>query len=148
MATLAFNKKATFDYEIVDKYEAGIELLGLEVKSVKANRGHLEGARILVRGGEVFLVGATIPPYQQGNTPADYSPDRNRRLLLTKKQIIELSHIEGKKGLTIIPLSLYLKGRKIKAEIAVVRGKKKYDKRETIKKRDTERDIAREYSAR
>jgi len=148
MATLAYNKKATFDYEIVDKYEAGIELLGLEVKSVKANRAHLEGARVLVRGGEVFLVGTTIPPYQQGNTAADYAPDRNRRLLLTKKQIIELSHIEGKKGLTIVPLSLYIKGRKIKAEIAVVRGKKKYDKRETIKKRDTERDIAREYSAR
>jgi len=143
--SLIFNKKVSFDYEIMEKFEAGIELLGLEVKSVKAKHGHLDGARILVRGGEAFLVGASIPSYQPQNTPKGYEPDRNRKLLLTKKELIDLAQIEGKKGLTIVPVSIYQKGRKIKIEIAVVRGKKKYDKRETIKKRDTERDLAREY---
>ncbi|MFA5830911.1 MAG: SsrA-binding protein SmpB [Candidatus Paceibacterota bacterium] len=147
MATYAHNKKVSFDYEILEKFEAGIELLGLEVKSVKEKHGHLDGARVLVRGGEAFLVGASIPPYQPQNTPSWYEQDRNRKLLLTKKELVDLAQIEGKKGLTIVPVSLYQKGKKIKIEIAVVRGKKKYDKREAIKKRDTERDIAREYKA-
>ncbi|MCX6738926.1 MAG: SsrA-binding protein SmpB [Candidatus Parcubacteria bacterium] len=143
--SLIFNKKVSFDYEILEKFEAGIELLGLEVKSVKAKHGHLDGSRVLVLGGEAFLIGASIPTYQPQNTPKGYEPDRNRKLLLTKKELIDLAQIEGKKGLTIVPVSLYQKGRKIKVEIAVVRGKKKYDKRETIKKRDVERDMAREY---
>ena len=132
----------------MEKFEAGIELLGLEVKSLKASHGSLEGARVIVRGGESFLVGASIPLYQPNNAHAGYQTDRTRKLLLTKKEIADLSRAEGQKGLTIIPISVYLKGRKIKMEIAIVRGKKKYDKRETIKKRDVERDLAREYSAR
>jgi len=144
MPSLVYNKKAGFNYEILEKFEAGIELLGTEVKSLRENHGVLDGARIIVRGNEAYLIGATIPAYQPVNTPASYAVDRNRRLLLTKKEIFELSQIEGKKGLTIVPISLYNKGNKIKAEIAVVRGKKKFDKRESIKKRDTERDIARE----
>lgn len=148
MSTLIYNKKAGFDYEILDKYEAGIELLGFEVKSVRAKHGILEGGRVIIRGGEAFLIGISIPPFQPSNTSVGYQPDRNRRLLLTQKELVELSGIEGQKGLTIVPISMYNKGHKIKVEIAVVRGKKKFDKRETIKKRDVERDVAREISNR
>lgn len=138
------NKKVHFNYEILTQYEAGVELFGYEVKSLRNRRGSLEGAHVIVRGGEAFLVGATIQPYQAGNTPKDYDPARNRRLLLTKEEIIELSGEEAKKGLTIVPLAVYSKGRKIKVEIAVVRGKKTHDKRETLKKREHERDVMRE----
>jgi SsrA-binding protein len=141
--SLITNKKAHFNYEILDKYEAGIELLGLEVKSVKLGRGSLDGARVIVRGKEAFLVGATIQPYQPENTPKEYDQNRTRRLLLTKNEINELIGKEAERGLTIIPISMYNKGRKIKIEIAVVKGKKKYDKRETIKRRDIEREIGR-----
>jgi SsrA-binding protein len=137
------NKKAYFNYEILEKIEAGIELLGFEVKSLKKGQGSLEGSHITVRGNEVFVVGMQIPPYQPANTPKDYDPTRNRRLLLIKKEIENLSKSEMQKGLTIVPLSVYNKGRRLKLEIAVVRGKKKYDKRESIKKRDTEREIRR-----
>jgi len=137
------NRKAHFNYEILEKIEAGIELLGFEVKSLKAGRGSLEGSHVLVRGDEAFVVNMNISPYQPKNTPADYEPLRNRRLLLTKKEIEKLRGKENEKGLTIIPLSVYNKGRKLKIEIALARGKKQYDKRETIKKRDTEREIRR-----
>jgi SsrA-binding protein len=144
MSSLIQNKKAYFNYEILEKIEAGIELLGFEVKSLKKGQGSLEGSHITVRGGEVFVINMQIPPYQPANTPASYDPLRNRKLLLTKKEISELAGSEGQKGLTIVPLSVYNKGRKLKLEIAIVRGKKKYDKRETIKKRDSEREIRRE----
>jgi SsrA-binding protein len=98
---------------------------------------------VIIRGGEVFLVGATIPPYQPANTPKDYDSIRNRRLLLTKKEIARLSGFENQKGLTIVPVLVYSKRAKIKVEIGVAKGKKKYDKRETIKKKDTERDLKR-----
>jgi SsrA-binding protein len=142
--SLVFNKKASFDYEILEKFEAGVEFLGFEVKSVQMKRGSLEGARVIVRGGEAFLIGASIPAFQPKNAPKSYEADRTRRLLLKKSEITRLADAEGQKGLTVIPISLYNKSRKIKAEIAIVRGKKKYDKRETIKKRDSERDMARE----
>lgn len=141
--SLIQNKKAHFNYEILEKIDAGVELLGLEVKSIKQGQGSLEGSHITVRGNEAYLVGMNIPPYQVKNTPTDYDPLRNRRILLTKKEIEELSKKENQKGLTIVPLSVYNKGRKLKVEIAIVRGKKKFDKRETIKKRDTEREIRR-----
>lgn len=140
---LAENKKFYLQYESLDEYEAGIELLGLEVKSIKAGRMILEGSRVLVRGGEVFLVGATIPPYQVNNTPKDYDPSRARRLLLNRKQIIELYDRSEQRGLTIVPISVYNKHNLIKLKIAVARGKKKYDKRQDIKKRDIEREIGR-----
>lgn len=142
--SLISNKKAYFNYEILETLEAGIELLGFEVKSLKKGQGSLEGAHITVRGNEAFVINMQIPPYQPGNTPKDYNPLRNRRLLVTKKEIERLSKEEAQKGLTIVPLSVYNKGRKLKLEIAVVRGKKKYDKRETIKKRDIERELRRE----
>jgi len=143
MSILVHNKKASFDYEIVDKFEAGIELLGLEVKSLKKKQGSLLGAYVIVRGNEAFLINANIPPYQPSNTPDSYDPYRNRKLLLTKKELANLIGLEKQKGLTIVPISIYTKGRKIKLELGIARGKKKYDKRESIKKRDADRDIRR-----
>ncbi len=143
MTHYAENRKARFDYEILEKYEAGIELLGTEVKSVRGGRMSLEGAFVIVRGGEVFLINANIPPYQVKNTSRDYDPIRNKKLLLTKKEINELAGNEKNKSLTIVPILVYNKGRKIKMEIALVKGKKKFDKRETIKKRETDREIRR-----
>ena len=137
------NKKAYFNYEILEKFEAGIELLGFEVKSLKGKRGSLEGAYTIIRGDEIFLVNMHIPPYQPANTPKDYDPYRLRRLLLNKKEISRLVGLEKQKGLTMIPISVYNKHGKIKIEIAIVRGKKKHDKRETIKKKEAKRDIAR-----
>ena len=143
MANYAENRKARFDYEILDKYEAGIELLGSEVKSVRGGQMSLEGAFVIIRGGEAFLINSNIPPYQAKNTSADYEPLRNRKLLLTKKEIAELAETEKNKSLTIIPMSVYNKNRKIKVNVALVRGKKKFDKRESIKKRETEREVRR-----
>lgn len=137
------NKKAHFDYEILERFEAGIELLGFEVKSLRGKLGSLEGSHVTVRGGEAFLIGSFIPPYQTANTPADYDPRRNRKILLTQKELHDLGETEHTKGLTIIPISVYNKKRKLKVEIAIVRGKKKFDKRETIKKRETNREINR-----
>ncbi|MCK5059610.1 MAG: SsrA-binding protein SmpB [Candidatus Pacebacteria bacterium] len=142
-AMLLQNKKVTLNYEILEKMSAGIELFGFEVKAVRSKMGSLDGTHITVRGGEAYLIGVSIPPFQPKNTPEIYNPERNRKLLLTKKELQEISLAEDKKGLTVVPLSMYNVGRKIKVDIAIVRGKKKYDKRETIKKRDTERDIGR-----
>lgn len=143
MPALLENKKAYFDYEVLEKYEAGLELRGFEVKSLKSKRGNIMGARAIIRGGEAYLVGMDIPPYQPKNTPPDYEPQRTRKLLLHKK---EISHLQGKaeeRGLTIIPTKVYTTHGRIKLEIAVVRGKKKFEKREKIKKRDIEREIGR-----
>ncbi len=141
--SLVENKKAYFNYEIMDKFDAGIELLGFEVKSLRKGQGSLDGSHITVRGGEVFLIGANIAPYQSANTPKDYDPRRNRKLLLTKKEIEELKGVENKKGLTIVPISVYNKGRKLKLSIGIARGKKKFDKRQTIKKRESDRETNR-----
>ncbi|TAL49298.1 SsrA-binding protein SmpB [Patescibacteria group bacterium] len=137
------NKKTRFKYEILETFEAGIELLGFEVKSLRAKRGSLEGAYVIVRGGETFLIGADIPAYQPKNAPKDYDSRRNRRLLLTRKEIDSLAGFESRKGLTIVPLSVYSKGKKIKISVGVGKGKKKYDKRETIKKLESEREVRR-----
>ena len=145
MPNYAENRKARFNYEILEKYEAGIELLGTEVKSVRGGQMSLEGSFIIIRGGEAFLINANIPPYQVKNAPKDYDPLRNRKILLTKKELAELAGSEKNKSLTIVPISVYNKGRKIKVEIALVKGKKKFDKRETLKKRDTDREIRRDY---
>ncbi|MFM2357546.1 MAG: hypothetical protein RJA61_283 [Candidatus Parcubacteria bacterium] len=140
---LITNKKAHFNYEIVEKLDAGIELLGVEVKSIRAHQGSLEGSHITIRGNEAYLINSEIPPFQQANTPAGYEPRRHRKLLLTKAEIEKLGETEHTKGLTIVPISVYNRGKKIKVEIAIVRGKKKFDKRETIKKRETNREINR-----
>jgi SsrA-binding protein len=139
----AENRKATFNYEVLDKYEGGLSLLGLEVKSIKSKKANLEGSYIIVRGNEIFLVGATIQPYQVNNTPKEYDPIRPRKVLVTKKELKEIVNMDSKKGLTLIPISLYNKNNKIKLEFAVARGKKKTDKRETIKAREGKREIER-----
>jgi SsrA-binding protein len=141
--SLIDNKRATFDYSIMETMEAGLELLGFEVKSLRAGNGSLKGARVVARGGEAYLVGATIPPWQQANAPASYDPERTRRLLLNKKQIAQVLSAEGEKGLTIIPISVYNKGRNLKLEIAIARGKKARDKRQSIQERDVKRSIER-----
>jgi SsrA-binding protein len=143
MSVLVSNKKVLLNYEILEKFEVGIELLGFEVKSLKQKLGSLAGSYVIVRGAEAYLIAAHIPPYQAGNTPKDYDSYRNRKLLLTRKEITELIGIEKQKGLTIVPVSVYNKGRKVKVEIAIARGKKKYDKRQTLKKKDALRDIQR-----
>lgn len=143
MADLIAHKKARLEYEILEEFEAGLELLGHEVKSLRAGHGKLEGAHVIIRGGEAFVVGMSIPPYQMKNTPTTYDPERTRRLLLTKKEIGELAGSERGKGLTIVPISVYNKGRKLKVKVALARGKKLRDKREDLKKKDTKREIER-----
>lgn len=147
MSEYAFNRKAQFDYETLESFEAGMELFGYEVKAIRSGKAVLTGGHIIVRGGEAYIVGIQIPPYQVGNTPISYDAERTRKLLLTKKEIEELANADAKKGLTIIPISLYNKNRKVKIRIAIVRGKKQFDKRETIKKRDTDRELRRELKA-
>ena len=137
------NDRVEFDYTILEEIEAGMELLGLEVKSLRAGRGSLKGARVVARGGEAYLVGATIPAWQVVNAPKSYDPARTRRLLLSKKEIAHIASAEGQDGLTIVPLSVYNRGRKLKLGIAIARGKKKADKRQDIKKRDVKRHIER-----
>ena len=145
MATYIKNRKAYFNYEIKKTFEAGLELLGFEVKSIKNGKGNLTGAFCIIRGDEAFLIGAHISAYQENNTPKDYDPTRTRKLLVSKKEMKELSTAEGTKGLTLVPISLYSKGRYIKVSIAVARGKRTFDKRETIKKRDLDRELRRDY---
>ena len=141
--SLIQNKKAYFNYEITEKFTAGIELFGFEVKSIREKKGQLEGAYITIRGGEAFLIGANIPAYQPKNAPVDFDPLRNRKLLLIKKEIKILADVEAKKGLTIVAIAVYNTGRKLKLEIGIAKGKKSFDKRETIKKRETDREIRR-----
>ncbi len=143
MEILLKNKKVGLNYEILEKFEAGISLLGFEVKSLKAHTGSISEAFVTLRGGEAFLVKAHIPPYQANNTPEGYDPYRERKILLNKKELKELGDSVKTKTLTIAPISMYNKGRNIKLEIALVRGKKKADKRHSIKKRDIEKDLGR-----
>ena len=139
------NKKVYFNYEIGDKYTAGMELFGFEVKSIRNGHGSLEGAYVTVRGNEAFLINAFIPPYQENNTPDSYNPRRNRKLLLTKKEIEKLDSIEKTKNLTILPISVYNKGRVLKIDIGIGKGKKKHNKRQVIKERETDRETEREF---
>ena len=143
MKALISHKKARFDFEILDTFEAGIVLLGTEVKSVKKGQGKLEGSHVIVRGKEAFLVGASIPAFQKANAPKDYEPERPRKLLLKQKELKELETKEKQAGLTIVPIKLYNKGSNIKVEIGVARGKKMHDKRQSIKERDNKRSVDR-----
>lgn len=136
-------KKAFLKYSPIENFSAGIELFGQEVKSLRNKLGSLEGARVVVRGGEAFIIGMTIPSYQTANVSENYDPERARRLLLAKKEITELYAAESKKGLTIVPLEIYTNKRLIKVRIAIVRGKRKEDRREDLKKRDALRETGR-----
>lgn len=140
---LITNKKAHLQFTVVESFSAGIELLGQEVKALRSGLGSLEGSRVIVRGGEAFIVGMSIPAYQPANMPKDYDPERSRRLLLSKKEIVTLATEEAKKGLTIVPIEVYTGRGYIKARIAIVRGKGKADRREDLKKRDALRETGR-----
>lgn len=144
MKIITKNKKVLFKYQILERFEAGISLIGQEVKSIKSGRINLSGAYAVLKGQEVFLIGAKIPPYQPKNAPRDYNPERLRKLLLKKSEIKYLIGKTKQKGLTIVPTSVYIKRNKIKIEIAVARGKTKPDKRQTIKEREVKKEIKRE----
>ena len=141
MKELARNRRAYFDYQILEEIEAGIELLGFEVKSAKAGRINLAGSYARIIDNQVWLVGAEIAPYQPNNTPTDYDSGRTRRLLVTTKEIRYLFGKMNEAGLTVVPLRAYIKGPFIKIALGLVRSKKKHDKREIIKKRDIDREI-------
>jgi SsrA-binding protein len=139
MADFATNPRARYDYDILETVEAGLVLRGYEVKSIKTGRVSIKGSYVRVMGGEPYLVGAVIAPYQPGNVPVDYQEQADRKLLLSKSQIASLVGLAQSHGITLIPLRLYAKKELIKLEIGVARGKKKYDKRESIKQKDVAR---------
>ena len=146
MKVYSENKKAGFDYEILEKFEAGMVLFGQEVKSIKTGHINLSGSYITLASGEPFLVGVKIPPYQPNNAGADYNEERQKKLLLNKKEIDYLIGKTKVKGFSLIPLKIYENNGRVKLEFGLARGKKKYDKKEKIKKRDVEREINRELS--
>jgi SsrA-binding protein len=141
---LAFNKRAIFDYEILENFEAGLSLLGTEVKSIKAGHMSLKGAFVTIHNGEAYLTNATVPPWQIKNAPSDYDPVRARRLLLKKSELDMLVGARQEQGLTIIPIRVY-NGRfgKVKLQLALAKGKKQYNKREAKKEQDIARDVQR-----
>ena len=143
MRILAENRKAYLNYEILEKFEAGLVLIGQEVKSIKLGRANLAGSYVVFKGLELCLVGCTIPAYQPANAPPDYNPQRSRKVLLKKTEISYLIGKSKEKRLTLVPLKMYSKSGKIKLECALVKSRRKADKREVIKKRETEREIER-----
>ena len=143
MKPYAVNKKAKFDYEILDTLEAGLVLTGGEVKSIRSGSASLKGGFITFHNDDANLINVHIPKYKYVGNTKDYEPERSRKLLLKAKEITYLKGKIQEKGLTIIPLSLYNSGRHIKLEVALVKGKKNYDKRETIKKRELNREVKR-----
>jgi len=140
--TVATNRKARFEYQLLDTYEAGLVLKGTEIKSVRRGQISLQEAYVRTDGKQAWLVGAHIAPYEHASA-FQHDPDREKKLLLNKREIRELYDAVRIKGLTIIPVRVYLKGGRAKVEIAIAKGKKKYDKREAIKKRDIEREESR-----
>lgn len=138
---MTFNKRANFDYEIEEKFEAGIELKGYEVKAVKNGHMQIAGSYAVIRHNEAWLLNSHIPPYQPKNTPKDYDPARSRRLLLTKKETDYLSGKLHEKGLTLLPLEVYTKRGLVKLKLGLGKPLKKADKREVIKKRDAAKNI-------
>ena len=148
MKVFSDNPKAYYNFEITDRFVAGIVLIGQEVKSIRNGRANIAGSYIVIKDEEAFLVGANIPPYQPKNAPSDYDAARSRKLLLEKAEISKLIGTTKEKGIALIPLKLFAKGVKIKLEICVGKGKKKEDKRQSIKKRETAREIERELKSR
>ena len=137
------NRKARYEYEIIDKWETGIVLLGTEVKALRAGRANLKDSHANIKDGEIYLLNTHISPYSHGNLN-NHDPLRIRKLLMHKKEIKKLiGKVEGK-GLTLIPLKLYFKNGRAKVQLALARGKKLYDKRQDIAKRDSDRDLRRQ----
>lgn len=145
MADLAHNRRAFFDFDILDRYEAGVALAGSEVKSIRTGSCQLAGAFVIIRGGEAWLVGLTVPPYQVANAPLGYDPTRARRLLLHRRELKALIGKTAEKGLTLVALRLYTKGPRIKLEFGLARKKKQYDRREQIREREDRRRIERAF---
>lgn len=149
------NKKAHYDYEILEKYEAGLVLIGQEVKSIRAGKVNLAGSYVVIgrpstslrATNSAELVGAKIPAYQLANAPKDYNPEQPRKLLLNKKELNYLAGRANEKGFSLIPLKVYDNNGRIKLEFGLAKGKKKYDKKEKIKKKDIDRDTQRELGA-
>ncbi len=139
---IAQNKKAYHDYFVLEKFECGIELFGTEVKSIRGGNVNLKDSYCYVKGGQVFATGVHVKPYEQGNI-FNRDPDREKRLLMHKKEIIKLSGKVNQEGLTLIPLSLYFKKSLVKLELGLCKGKKLYDKRDDDAKKRAERDIDR-----
>lgn len=140
--TIVSNRKARYEFEILDTVEAGIVLQGTEVKSVREGHVSLQESYATARGEELWLEGCTIQPYAHGNIN-NHEPSRPRKLLLHKKELRKIMQRTAEKGLTLVPLSIYFKGPRLKVQLAIARGKKLYDKRDTIKKRETERSVRR-----
>ena len=138
---IASNKKALHDYFVEQRIEAGLQLTGTEVKSLREGKVNLKDSYVIFKNGEAYLFGAHISPYTHGNLQ-NHEPERTRKLLLHRRELEKLVTQTTEKGLSVVPLRLYFKGSKAKAEIAVVRGKKQYDKRETEKKREADREAA------
>ncbi|UCG81991.1 MAG: SsrA-binding protein SmpB [Dehalococcoidia bacterium] len=147
LKTITVNRKAYHDYHIEDSFEAGLVLTGTEIKSIRAGRVNLRDAYARAENGEMWLLGAHIAQYQAGNR-YNHEPKRPRKLLLNRREIAELSSAMLRKGLTIVPLKLYLKNGIAKVEIGIARGKKAYDKREAIAQRDAQREVQRALSQR
>ena len=144
---LATNRKAFFHYEVLERAEAGIVLVGTEVKSIRAGGLEFKDAYVEPRGSEMLLVGCRIAPYSHGNL-MNHTPDRARKLLLHKREIVKLGARATERGLTILPLRAYMKNGRVKVEIGLARGKHAHDKREAIKKKDQEREARQEMSRR
>jgi SsrA-binding protein len=136
---LATNRKAFFNYEILERAEAGVALVGTEVKSIREGGLNFRDAFVEYRNGELFLVGCRIGPYSHGNT-MNHAEDRLRKLLLHKREILKLGGKATERGLTLVPLRAYFKNGRVKLEIGLARGKKAHDKRESIKRKDIERE--------
>ncbi|HJA71427.1 MAG TPA: SsrA-binding protein SmpB [Candidatus Lachnoclostridium stercoravium] len=141
---VANNKKAYHDYFIDEKYEAGIELFGTEVKSIRMGKCSIKESFIRVENGQVYIYGMHISPYEKGNI-FNKDPLRVRRLLMHKKEIIKLDSKMAEKGMTLVPLQVYFKGSLVKVEVGLARGKKLYDKRQDIAKKDQRREVERDY---
>ena len=138
---VATNRQASFRYNLIERYECGIILTGTEVKSLRDGKANLKDSYVQVKGDQAYLLSAHISPYSHGNIQ-NHEPERTRKLLLHKREIEKLETQIVEKGLTIVPLRLYFRGSRVKVEIAVVRGKKQYDKRETEKRREADREAA------
>jgi len=143
MKTLAVNKRASFDYELTDRYEAGLALFGQEVKSAKTGHISLKGSFVTIKGNELFLTNANIPPYKHAGNIKNYDPTRPRKLLLKKPEIKSLIGKARVQGLTLVPIRVYTKKRLVKLEFRVGRGKKEFDKRATIAKKESRRRMER-----
>ncbi len=141
--SIVSNKKATLNYDVLDKFEGGLELFGHEVKSIRAGKIKFEGSYIIIKDKEVFLKNAEVSPYQPDNIPKNFDGHRLIKILVRKKEILQLTNKVEKEGLTLIPLSIFNKGTKLKLDFALARGKKKHDKRQDIKKREDNIEILR-----